>query len=699
MLAPTMFPCYSANASLSCGAVQVNFSSLPMPLITFQTAWPGLPLMYPYEQHVPRLPCTAAEVAWLPRVMHHFYNPLYPREKKRLVLQRSVFDLINAHPYMALNDSKLLDWYCCLSAEDRDIIHDEGGFCQFLQSHPDLEVSVHHVYLKYGAASAVPVLQTLTSNQCTTPGSKTYRYELYKQVGYTKQPVCHQTSFQAVYQNPVAEKHGHVKAYTVLSQLSQLNEDSRSLQMVESRLPSLSEWPTAAKESPCKNRGMDQAEYTKWSTGDSPLLGPVEEHATEEWCQDKVLTSNKFAVVNDEDQSDFYSIMEDDKSILTCLPREDNLKVHPVTSDSSCDVMVSTDPRLSTSAFTQTERPETADKHVITEVHMADLDYLAGEFIKLKMNQDLREKMKRMNELPANIVDVLQKLDSDYNQMKQEILAGVPLEQLKPLSVDSENIIRRTSYVPAQVTRNENKLRKKERSKTSRAVALIPQDEEVNASEAWYDAKEDLELPETGQDQTSISTIPKDVSRNDETTRSALIVSNLPRNMTENEVMLLFEKYRVSEVRISALNDFRVAIVMVCGLQSAEAAVMELNGCWMQGHTLHLEHIGRDPGGSDRRDPTSVRGPEAELQTSKTRKLVCQPLLSSSIENKKVVCILPMAKGTCPSQRYVTMDSFETLMAELTELHPDVERQRIVDALVELRKASSAACHSGPSKT
>lgn len=41
----------------------------------------------------------------------------------------------------------------------------------------------------------------------------------------------------------------------------------------------------------------------------------------------------------------------------------------------------------------------------------------------------------------------LQKLESDYNQMRREILTGVPLEQLRPLSVDLTG----GSSVPSQV--------------------------------------------------------------------------------------------------------------------------------------------------------------------------------------------------------------------------------------------------------
>lgn len=52
---------------------------------------------------------------------------------------------------------------------------------------------------------------------------------------------------------------------------------------------------------------------------------------------------------------------------------------------------------------------------------------------------------------PANIVSVLQQLEFDYNQMRHKILAGVSLEQLRPLSVDSEKITSGTRYTPAQV--------------------------------------------------------------------------------------------------------------------------------------------------------------------------------------------------------------------------------------------------------
>jgi len=48
----------------------------------------------------------------------------------------------------------------------------------------------------------------------------------------------------------------------------------------------------------------------------------------------------------------------------------------PTPRAATCDVMVGGDAPPCTSAVTQTEGPETADKDVLTDVHMANLDAL-----------------------------------------------------------------------------------------------------------------------------------------------------------------------------------------------------------------------------------------------------------------------------------------------------------------------------------
>lgn len=189
----------------------------------------------------------------------------------------------------------------------------------------------------------------------------------------------------------------------------------------------------------------------------SSPLDSVEQNGTKAGCQDHMVYGNEYTVDDDEaslsfeDQSNnFHHVMEDDKSILACLASEDvkahNNGVHldPVTTESEALAASSgtlksdhssikkntpekyTSPELALcmSAFTQTEAPGTSDKHVITEVHMADLDYMAEvrlepksnhfnsssktlhnlfltfqEFIKLKMAkvelEEQKEKIKR----------------------------------------------------------------------------------------------------------------------------------------------------------------------------------------------------------------------------------------------------------------------------------------------------------------
>nr|XP_019966393.1 PREDICTED: RNA-binding protein 44-like isoform X3 [Paralichthys olivaceus] len=465
-------------------------------------------------------------------------------------------------------------------------------------------------------------------------------------------------------------------------------------------------------------------------------LGPAEETGTQEACLDNTDEAN---LSFDDQNYDSPSIIEEDMSILVFVaPEEPQAQVatdgeamsdtsetvtSPAKEDTSenctsplhrvltCDVMVGTEfvPRVST--FVQSEDPQTADKHVITEVHMADLDYLAEEFIKLNAAQkEQKEKIRSLGcklrkgcdcvaraqqaelrllavqllmcrqhcwrlyctsaegdqltttvrdkdqylpkEPPANISGVLQKLECDYNHMRDKILEGVPLEQLKPLCVDSKKIITGASYIPAHsiLTHDRQTQEKKEQnSKTRRAVTCVPRSggadhdankleekqiraacKELNMSESWFDAEEDLEptgAADTGQDNTTIPEGQTDATECpcEEAESSVLCVANLPRHVTESEVMSWFQKYHPSDVIISDVkNDLRVAIVTVTGLQPAEAAARELNGFRVKGHTLHVERISRAVGGSQgqsraSQEATELQPPETDLRSTERK--------------------------------------------------------------------------------
>ncbi|XP_034549614.1 RNA-binding protein 44 isoform X2 [Notolabrus celidotus] len=882
---------------------------------SFQTVWPGswsyCPGPAPYELPVPRLEYSDYARVVVPcycsRVTQNQNQNLNQKENRRFFLDRSVFDLVDAHPYLSLTDPKLLGWYLRLSPEDRKLIQDEGGFHQFLQRHPALELSSHHVYVKYNIRSAKPAKPAMTSTKKSGGKKCTCDEELNKLPSHLRETLsllscCNdnepktrpceqlvplQDSFQTVFNYHSTQDPKLQKTHKGLS-LFQLNEDGASWQTSPSSSVALCKDPvalasfsvdlelercrqqenpelrsqTVTTQSQSANVSYPEvsALQSEWPPfeSDSPsqyfsfnsvLMDPAEFTDSKESAVD-----DKEAVLSCKDSgNNFPSVMKDDRSILACVTGDERTADIAESSQSAgtltcapppvttCEVMVGTEPPQRTTAFSQTEAPGSSDKHVITEVHMADLDYLTEEFMKLKRAEEelreLRLKMKspgcvlkkececlqraQQAELgllalqysmcrqhcwrlyctsaegdqltpepkdpPANIEHVVQKLETDFNQMRAEILRGVPLKRLKPLSVDCEKITTGGSYVPAQIVRDvlgsvpagrseetqEHKVQSedkgcpdarsrnicqrkekemKKESKAKRAVTLLLQDKnttpnvpnvpiipnvpnvpnvpnahrpeeqqtvtcrELNSSEAWYDAEEDLEppgpaaAPETGRDATKDEPGGTESPRED-VQLSVLFVSNLPSHVTKSDVMKWFEKHNASDVSISDLqNDLRVALVKMRGSQSAEAAVRELNGCNMQGQTLHVEQVIGAAGGSQNRVQDSIKQPEAAQvdkapQTSNNesskpeRKLVSQPPLSSSTKNRKVVCISPTAKETSVPQHYCTMSGFDSLMAELTQRHSDVGRQRIVDALIELRAKHHGVLSGLPLRT
>ncbi|XP_063743716.1 RNA-binding protein 44 isoform X2 [Eleginops maclovinus] len=812
------------------------------------------------------------------------------------LLNRSVFDLVKSSNYLELTDPKLLQWYLCLTLYDRLIIQDIGGFQWFLLRHPALEMSHHHVYVKFENLPARPtktsngpthvstpataiattsrtdlemllnVRGPLTPLGCRSSGNESKKHQP-EETRLAKPQDGYRTAFSSPVSQGSSQPYEHIPLWARSSRLA-VHKDPATLtnfsldkdlersqqwgkpelesQMLSSQGQSFhytyvevsrsqSEWPNMETDSP-EYYSMDsfqrdgETEYNDRSfiqSGEQTHPPLVEDTSTKEGCAEHTMYGKKNpadesneSMSRFEDQSStFHTIMEKDESIVACEAVEDmqarNNGLHSAdgeaqaaTSDIlkslmktaekyipstpqvlTCDAMVGTELPPCTSDSTQTKGPEAADKNVNTEVQIADLDCLILAFIKLKEKEKswsckqrkececlqraqraelsllaLQYSMCRQhcsglyytsteggpppsNNPPANVASVLQKLESDYKAMRDQILAGVPLEQLKPLSVDSEEITTGGRYIPAQMVgdvlgndpsgisqegsspredpgcpddqirsdsqSNNKEKQMKENSTAKKAVTLVPQERDatynahnpeekqttaactdVSKGEVWFDAEEDLQpaaAAGTGQDETNGEGSGIEASGSREVESSVLYVSNLPSNTTESDVMLWFEKYHASEVRISALKkDLRVAIVMISGAQCAEAAVRELDGCSVHGHFLRVEHINRarDESQSQNQASGTVRGPEsAKTQTSESdgSRAERKPPLSSSLRNRKVLSISPTGKGTFVPQHYGTMGGFDTLMTELTQRHPGVPRQRFVDALLELK--------------
>lgn len=655
-----------------------------------------------------------------------------PRCNRTTYLRRSIFRLIYESIYLALTDPKLLGWYLGLPPEDRKIIQDEGGFHQFLKRHPALELSKHHVYVK----KTVP--EELRENLLPTGNS----------TGYNQHHNSFNTSYSTVPQrgdpkvqelSKLTWQMANCGGYNVLKNPEPLANYSLDMEL-EKRTQDVN--PHSAS-----NKHMFGKELSsEYSHFDSVVRNTTHNNSN------LMLQGGDSTSINEEA---FYSILETDKSIVLCVPKENPSLFPPVqaasdlidnsvtrsTTDRStspvrlpqkCDVMVGTDETRTWSAPTQTEQLQMEDKTFNTEVFMLDLDYLTKEFITIKTERDElleKVKMQRIKSPFARIVNDLKKLETDYNKMREKIMSGISLQDLKPLSVDSEDTTTDNQDIkiitdmktaslgspngqdntpsdsPPSSPESDNSEGSQESpkiqhstirtiNKTKGVVTLVPktrgthyrpEGKDLSSTEAWYDAEEDLPS-EVSEAQQKVD--PKhtrdDISndeKNDQET-AGLCVSGLPKNVTKSDVMLWFQKYNVSEVRISNFKYLRVAIVIVGGTHLAEAAVKELNGLRIKDSSLRVELISS---GQKTEDQTSIDTTDhTEGLKSANRNLFPSSPLSTPTK-KKVVCVSPTAQGTFVPQHYGTMGSFDILMSELTQRHPSVGRQKIVDALLELR--------------
>ncbi|CAL8371307.1 unnamed protein product [Arctogadus glacialis] len=496
------------------------------------------------------------------------------------------------------------------------------------------------------------------------------------------------------------------------------------------------------------------------------------------------------------------------------------------------NVSVSTETQC-VSVEAQTKVPATADKNHHTMLQMADLDYLAEEIVKLKSAKEelheLRQKLKSSEEAgdrvpcegfcrraqcaelclldlhytmcqqqawrdcftspddlamttahsepkdpPAKLVNVCEKLQCDYKEMRTKILAGVTLEQLEPLFVSSARLTSGCPYGPpkligdaledvatssrplegwdmempggkecplfpksedpkeakrqnapvahskvkrrravSQMLKHSGTDNKQTVDRVTEVVAVEFQMEgdstELSTGEVWYDAKEDLEpavvMVPTGQGDThsgSDEEIKEGLPKKVEEQGSSLVISGLPKNVTESNVMQWFEKDHVSDVRFLIFsNHLTVAMVTVKGPLAAELAVGKMNGVCVPGSTLHVEHI---------RPVTESLSPALQIpiasikvpeETGGATKPSANKTHSSLTVGKvpgpdkhKVLSDSPTAEGTCVPQHHATMGSFDKLMVALKERHPEDGRLAIVGALQEV-KTRHRGCLSG----
>ncbi|KAM9804453.1 RNA-binding protein 44 [Neosynchiropus ocellatus] len=685
------------------------------------------------------------------------YPPEYSgisAETRKFLLHRAVFDLVAPYQFLERDDQRLLAWYLHLSSQDRQIILDEGGFQQFLQRHPALELSPRHVHLKQMAAREqdlrrLPVNAPIVGSLNCRVGAQSFQDAHEGVVRVSPNQI---SSIQDVSHSGLCAHHYGLPGFSG-KRSAELEPEYHGFDAVRRDVERLVE--------------LEEPEQTK-SSGD-PLSSSHDSPTTvNENHLGKAQTLTVEDDSGDSGTARCHNNMVDDKSAgasltIRCRAESTGTKTACVgvsigemqkagpgmspsgsSSVSSCDAVIRTKHVQFVSVSTQSHAPAAAHKNVVTEVHMRDLDRFIKEFTRLYAAAQARcEREKKWNELnkrvrhaelcvlalqysmcrqhcwrlfnlssegpslymlhgatsqywpqdtPPKVVSVLQKLDSDYREMREQIMAGVPLKDLKALSVDAQ-MITGTSYIPLPTYQGEQAEKKAatqlaKTSKTSGAgAARNPShhpgtNQNDNTSEMWFDAVEGFS-PTAKDEVLEQSNGDKSGTVEEEPHETVtLCVSNLPLSVTESDVFAMFEKYNVIDVKISAFNNSsRDANVNIRGSHSARKAVAALNGCSVQGHVLHVEEANRP----DQGQVLPLSAPSQQQAPSTiNRKVTVQPPHDSSWREQRNVPALPAAKGGFIPTRLGTMESLDILMAELKQRHPGVGMERILDAFTEL---------------
>ncbi|XP_030643436.1 RNA-binding protein 44 [Chanos chanos] len=320
---------------------------------------------------------------------------------------------------------------------------------------------------------------------------------------------------------------------------------------------------------------------------------------------------------------------------------------------------------------------------------------------------------------PDTVMETLRTLEVDYQKIREQILAGVPLTKLQPLCVDFEKITTETCYCPAtmcvdcaedvpsktsvdlQTHKDEGHSNKgrgtdAEERKESHAskdsvitkvlsfclgmnwlrrgdgwrecllfiVYISVAHTEINGNEAWYDAEEDLDSASQSWKENQEEGKRGGADGEKSSRSSVLLVTDVPSHATEGDMKLQPKKNPKSGVCISTLSDH------------ARAKLGDQRSSKESCATFISTGSRAGPAGDGQ---YASRSESNVIQSSSFRPL------RSSLEKLTHVQNTPTASGTCIAQHYATMSSFDTLMAQLTERHPEVGRQGIVNALLELR--------------
>ncbi|XP_023115680.1 RNA-binding protein 44 isoform X3 [Felis catus] len=228
-------------------------------------------------------------------------------------------------------------------------------------------------------------------------------------------------------------------------------------------------------------------------------------------------------------------------------------------------------------------------------------------------------------------------------------------------------------------------------------------------SEDWFDAKENL----TGVDLSGIqeNQIEKDKGdpkftqemKNTEPLRKEkgylIHVGGLCPSVAEADLRSHFRKYQVSEIAIYDSTNYRYASLAFKKSIDAKMAVKEMNGIEINGKSVNVRLV-KTPGectsslsyknGMERSTSKEISSASSVSRLPRTRPR--QPGSEQDSEGVKKNCkqiespkLLPDTPIRFIPPNTLNLRSFTKIMKRLAELHPEVSRDHIIDALQEVR--------------
>eukprot|EP00079_Xenopus_tropicalis_P039268 XP_017953039.1 PREDICTED: RNA-binding protein 44 isoform X1 [Xenopus tropicalis] len=228
---------------------------------------------------------------------------------------------------------------------------------------------------------------------------------------------------------------------------------------------------------------------------------------------------------------------------------------------------------------------------------------------------------------PLNLASVFSEVEEIYEKMKARILSGVALEDMVPLSAQLTKVDIAAEYPDFQPNVEVFKSICDgfvDKNKDTLISSLQAQDQSIkqkdnsptlDATEDWFDAQENItvECPkdlsecikeldkkeDVSEDKNAVIVMSSDLSKK-ETKKSAssqsrcvyVHVGNIAHSVTEENLLMHFEKYHVCKVFLQKLSmKSSYAVLTFDDASQAQAAVKEMDGKDLSGRKIKVRYI------------------------------------------------------------------------------------------------------------